>query len=656
MTTGGTHAKRLAQMRLRAAIALGGALVVGLVLLALWLRPGAASVMTATVSISTDEGGAVEVYRARTAVSASGDSEPEVTAEIDLGPWAGKLVRIDLEGELRRRWSVSKSSGYVAWSAELTDPTGREPIQFIGWENDGSKGTHPGSIGSPAFLASGRAREPFFYSPDGSLWHVLRVPENATLRIALMLALSEETEGQPQPFVPRHRSVSLRPRAAAAEGPARPPDVLIYLIDALRADHLGCYGYSRDTSPIIDGFAADATLFERAYTAATWTRPSVATLLSGLSPSVHRAMQDPDKLDEWVILLPEILQEAGYATCSFITNAQVSGHYGFNQGYEEFVLRNMGTARWVNSQAARFLARHDPDQPVFMYLHTLEPHDPYSPSATSLRRFDRGFRGSCDGSTEALRAAGDLYPRLSAVDVEHLIDLYDAEILDVDRAFGGFLELLRAEGRLDNALIVVLADHGEGFTEHDTIRHGHNVNTEEAHVPLIIRFPEGRLGGRRVTQPVGLIDVFPTILACTGVRAELDYAVAGSELATATSLSESGNSRNLYCELARRASNELDLLAVVDEDGFKRVLDMSVVPGAKATERSVGLWNTLVDPDEQEDLTEFLPVRAAYHEQLLARWLVEQREWRGADSAAGPPAVEMTDELKQNLRALGYMD
>jgi arylsulfatase A-like enzyme len=612
--------------------------------------------MEVALTISADGEDTVEVYRARKCLSRAGDNAPVLSAEIDLGPWREKIVRMDLEGELNRRWSVSKSSGYVAWSAELADPSGEEPIQFIGWQNDGSKGFHLGTVGSPAFLAPGRASEPFFYSPAGSLWHVLRVPEKAVLRVAVAPVPADSVGDDPKPFVPNTQPMKLPLGPSSEPASAQRPDVFIYLIDALRADHLGCYGYSRETSPMIDGFAADATLFERAYTAATWTRPSVATLLSGLYPSVHQAMQDPDKLDEWPVLLPEILQEAGYATCSVITNAQVSGSYGFNQGYDEFVFRNTETARWVNLQAARFLARYDPHQPVFMYLHTLEPHDPYSPSASSRRRFDRQFKGSCDGSSEALRAAGDLYPRLLAEDVEHLVDLYDAEILDVDRAFGEFLDLLRAKGRLENALIVLLADHGEGFTEHDTIRHGHNVNREEAHVPLIIRFPGGRLEGRRVTQAVGLIDVFPTVLGCAGIWPELEYAVAGVDLATASSVSDGGHSRKLYCELARRASNELDLLSVVDEDGFKRVLDMSVVPGAKATERSVGLWNTLVDPDEQEDLTEFLPVRAAYHEQLLARWLVEQREWRGADSAAGPPAVEMTDELRQNLRALGYLD
>ncbi len=635
---------------------LAGILLVGLLVVGGVWRPWHDAAMTVIVSLSTDEQGPIEVYKRTAAFASSKDTKP-LTAYIEVEEWAGQLVRLDIRGVIQGRGGVEPSEGLVACSAQLVHSTGVvEPIVFVGWENDGSRGFHLGTLGSPAFIAPRKDDLSFVYGKNGSLWHVLRIPEEAVLRVTFSPLLAEDLAGEPRPAIPSLGAQRLpfrNPGSLSAENAERPPDVFIYLIDALRADHLGCYGYSRPTSPEIDAFAKTATLYEQAQTPATWTRPAVATLLTGLYAFSHRAMQDTEKLaDSWE-LLPEILQSAGYATYAFITNAQVSGSLGFKQGYNEFILNNMASAKWANSQAERFLAKTDQQQPVFMYLHVLEPHASYAPKAETFRRFDRGFTGSCDGSSEALRAAGDLHPRLSEEDIEYLIDLYDAEIFDVDTAFGEFLELLQRTGRFENALIILLADHGEGFKEHDTIRHGHNINKEEYHVPLIIRFPQGRFAGERVGSRVSLIDILPTILAQSGVRPELKHPLPGTDLALTATTQTSGR-RVLYCELSRRASNELDLAGVTDEDGYRRAIDMSVIPGKKAPKKSVGLWNLNSDPDEQIDLTESLPVRAAYHEQMIARWLVQQTYLRNQSVGATSP-VEMTEELREQLRALGYL-
>jgi len=612
--------------------------------------------MDVALTISADGEDTVEVYRAHRRFSRSDNNAPVLSAEIDLAPWEGKLVRLDLSGQVRSRWFKSLLADHVGCSAEVVSAAGTRRVEFVGWQNDGSVRIHFGTLGSPAFVAPGTASEPLVYSPDGSLWHVLRVPQGAALRIALNPVPADSVGDAPKPFVPNTQPMKLPLRLSSESASGQHPDVFIYLIDALRADHLGCYGYSRDTSPSIDGFAAEATLYEQAQTTVTWTRPSVAALLTGLYPSVHGAVEKPDVLAEWPTLLSEALQEVGYKTCCVSTNGHVTAPFGFNQGFDTFVHKNLGLPRWANSQAARFLAAQSPDDPVFMYVHTVEPHSPYAPESESFRRFDRGFVGACDGSVRALTAARRLYPKLSADDIEYLIDLYDAEILDNDRGFGRFLELLKRTGRFENALIVLVADHGESFAEHDCLQHGRNLNKEELHVPLIIRFPRGRPAGPRVKERVSLVDLFPTILSQAGARPELAYALPGADLWVVASQPALYSSRRIYAELSHVTSNGLDLVGVIDEDGYKRVIDMSVSPGKIAAKKSLGLWDTRVDLPEQTDVVESLPARAAYDEQLIARWLVEQSNWRGVPAAGPPPSVEMTDEMRKGLRALGYLD
>ncbi|NIM05003.1 MAG: sulfatase-like hydrolase/transferase [Armatimonadetes bacterium] len=634
-----------------AGLLLAGVLVVG------WIwRPRQRSFVTITISLSTDEQGPVEVYRREVALAKSRSADP-FTANIDIGEWEGELVRLDIRGENEQEQSAKPSDGFIACSAQLIDITGvAEPIEFVGWRNDGSLHFHHRPLGSAAFTVPGETDPPFVYSEDGLLWYVLRVPEKAKLRVSFKPILREDLEDKIELFVP-----SLRPRGTPRSEPShvkeeRPPDIFIYLIDALRADHLGCYGCSRETSPSIDDFSRRATLYEHAYAASTWTRSSVATLLTGLYPSGHGVMQiRSDKLAEWPVLLPEALKEAGYRTCSIAANGNVARVCGFDQGVDLFKVEMFQTLEWANSHAANFLAASDRSQPVFVYLHIMEPHSPYSPKPETLRRFDRGVQGPPKGLRRGPGATDQDREERRERAMRHRVDRYDAEIFESDAGFADFLSLLQRTGRFDNALIILVADHGEAFLEHDTLQHGKSLNREELQVPLIIRFPGGRFAGLRVKERVSLVDVFPTVLGQARANPELDYKLPGVDLTRIAASSASSSSRRIYAEQSLFQDNSLDLVCIIDEDGYKRVMDLSVIPGKKATKKSVGLWDTNADPDEQVDLTESLPVRAAYHEQEISHWLVSQKCWRDAVSAGKTPSFEMTEEMEKELRALGYL-
>ncbi|NIM67895.1 MAG: sulfatase-like hydrolase/transferase, partial [Armatimonadetes bacterium] len=400
-----------------AGVLLAGVLVAG------WLwQPWHDAVMTVTVSVSTDEQNPAEVYKRAVTFSTSKGSKP-LRTYIPLEEWEGELLRLDIRGKIKSRGDAKIAKSFVACSAQLIDTTGTvKPIEFVGWRNDGSLHFHPRSIGSLAFVAPKEGDSPYVYSENGLLWHVLRVPKQGTLRINFKSVMQNELKGDPKPSVPGAR-VEWRLRSNPSQTRTeRPPDVFIYLIDALRADHLGCYGYSRPTSPNTDRFAREAVLYEQAHAASRWTRASVATLLTGLYPSAHSVMhKKTDKLAEWPVMLSEALKEAGYRTCSIVTNSHVTEAFGFDQGVDVFKSGNLRTPDWVNSRAAEFLAAQDRSHPVFVYLHTVEPHSPYAPEPETFRRFDRGFEGSCDGSVEALRKVGWIRPKLTTEDIQHLI-------------------------------------------------------------------------------------------------------------------------------------------------------------------------------------------------------------------------------------------
>lgn len=166
----------------------------------------------------------------------------------------------------------------------------------------------------------------------------------------------------------------------------RRPDVIIYLVDTLRADHLGCYGYPLETSPWIDAFAAESVLFEEAVAQSAWTRPAVTSILTGLDPHSHGVEERLDALPESFDTLPEILRREGYQTAAFVSSAVITAKFGFGRGFDTFRQRvketiepQRTTSEWVNAETLRWLERRDPDRPFFLFLHTLDPHMPYRP-------------------------------------------------------------------------------------------------------------------------------------------------------------------------------------------------------------------------------------------------------------------------------------
>ncbi len=314
--------------------------------------------------------------------------------------------------------------------------------------------------------------------------------------------------------------------AEAPKSPGVPAqNVLIYLIDTMRYDKFDFYNpKSKTKTPNISAFAREATIFEAAYTNENWTKPSTATILTGLYPDTHKAKEDSSKLPQSAVTIAEHLKGAGFRTGSFIANGYVSNKFGFDQGWDHYTNyireeRNTDADNVVNEALAWIDGQKGGR--FFAYLHTIDPHVPYSPPAEFRKMYwDRKYNGPIKS-----RSTGDQLAEIktgklsvSADDKRYLEALYDGEVSFNDHHFGRLIEGLKARGLYDNTIVVIIADHGEEFWDHGSVGHGHSLHEEMIHSPLVVRYPNMVASGRRLPHVVSMVDLKPTLLDALGVK------------------------------------------------------------------------------------------------------------------------------------------
>lgn len=430
-------------------------------------------------------------------------------------------------------------------------------------------------------------------------------------------------------------------RASSRKG-TRPRNVILYLVDTLRADHLGCYGYGRPVSPRIDAFARQGVLFRHTVAHSSWTRPTTATLLTGLLPRTHGVYGHRDALAQEAVTLAESLRERGYRTAGIITNPQVARNFGLDQGFETYnmLYRKGRAATDVNVAAAEWLKSVEGSgAPFFLYLHTMEPHAPYAPPPVFRKRFAPGVE---DERLTRLQFVEQLERNQVPVTPElrrDLIDLYDAEIAANDAAFGALLDLLAQRALLEETVIVFVSDHGEEFFDHGSWQHGKTLYTEMLDIPLIVRAP-GMAAGKVVKRQAQQVDLVPTVLDLLGLS--VPDALEGRSLVPwMTGEGEPATDPAEEVAFSWLEERGLQSAAVTTPEWrlISRRFPMS---------RNL-LFNRLSDPGELHDLASEKPVRTGY---LRTRLQAAERLKQGtlhADKAV------MNESLRQQLRALGYL-
>jgi nicotinamide-nucleotide amidase len=441
--------------------------------------------------------------------------------------------------------------------------------------------------------------------------------------------------------------------------PKRAPNVLIWMVDTLRADHLGCYGYERPTSPNMDALAADGVLFREAHMPSNWTQPSVASLLSGRYP-VPFAEDFTASVPDELTMAAEWYSRHGYATAGFTTTVATAAWYGFAQGYDTYEETDLlldGSSRknrespvhkadHLVDTALRWLdQRSETEQPFFLYLHSVDPHAPYE-SHAGQTSFAQPYDGPMDGSVRQLAWALQNDYSYTDADTQHMLDLYDDDIRFNDHWFGELRAALAERGLEADTLIVVVSDHGEEFGERGAVGHGHaSLHREQTHVPLIMAWPGTLPAGTTVDGLVGGVDVLPTLLELTGlppIPAADGVSWASAARAESTPGVDGEAEAVVYVD---RAKNEWEFTALRTPDWFFQL---------DAQEQHNALYDLKADPGEQTDLSGQRPELARELRDRLQRWRADRAE-RQATLLEARRSVERSDEMWDKLRALGYI-
>ena len=306
-------------------------------------------------------------------------------------------------------------------------------------------------------------------------------------------------------------------------GPQR--NIILIIIDTLRADHLSCYGYHRSTSPAIDSLAAEGTIWANAQAQAPWTLPAHATIWTGLTVRSHRTLNPVPILtdsgetikliytfDRDLPSLPVLLNEAGYSTFGIANFMILSDVYGFDVGFDQYSYHDDGEGRaGISVDSLIIWLEEHSDEQFFCMMHLYDVHSPYSPP----RPYNTAFQE--DPDVEYFDWGIDNNEILNKSGKDIAIDLYDGEISWVDDNLSRLFSWVRENNLSDETLIVVMSDHGEEFLEHDWVLHGETLYQEVLHIPLIMSGP-GIERGHTDSTYVGQFDLLPTLLSWAGVE------------------------------------------------------------------------------------------------------------------------------------------
>jgi len=450
-----------------------------------------------------------------------------------------------------------------------------------------------------------------------------------------------------------------------------PPNIVVFLVDTLRADRLGIYGYDRrPTSAKLDALAAESVVFDNAYATSPWTLPTVASMATSGYSCAHGVVDDRKKLPAGMATMAERLAEHGYLTMGLYGNAYAGPSFGLDRGFEHYTYSRRNNAAKV--EPLLDLAAAD-GRPFLLYVHNMEPHGgerfqgeqptSFDPAVskelrkTLLERFDAYRRltrkdfarkqplGTTD-NTEEQQVELDYMDRyFDAHDV-----LYDGAIRLADRRFGSVIDLLSDRGLLDNTVVVFLSDHGEELGEHGGWQHDQSVYEELIHIPLVIRLPGALNAGRRVDSIVTLVDVAPTLLALAGVP-DPGASPHGRDLGALMTGKTGGEEEGPIVVAVRDNKKKYfapwkigrgDLNIAIREGALKAIVNIEI--------GTVEIYDLEADPGETDDLADRRPDEAARFAEHAATWLSQCGT--GAEGASS----HLDEATVDRLRALGYVD
>jgi arylsulfatase A-like enzyme len=427
---------------------------------------------------------------------------------------------------------------------------------------------------------------------------------------------------------------------ACGSGDDIPRLAVLVSIDTLRADHLGLYGYGRPTTPVLDALALESAVFEEAMSSSPWTLPAHASLLTGLYPSRHGLTSHERYLSSDVTTLGQVFSRAGYRTAAVVNSHNLGPEFGLDRGFQQYryleeSVDQRKPSKEITDQAIRWVWEAG-EKSLFLFLHYYDVHSDYVSLPEFETDFLRPYEGNADGTTAQLAAYREGKVSLSAADAPNLIDRYDAGIRQMDAEIGRFLDFLRERGLWERTLFVLTSDHGEEFFEHGGVLHGQTQYQEVLHVPLLVKGP-GIPRGRRVSTPVSLVDIAPTVLE--RARIAVPEGLDGVDIARLWSEGDRKlEARYLFSE-ADHNNVEHDITRSVRYKSFKLHFNR--------LSREYRLYDLARDPMEQADLSSGREEAFAALSERLDRFLANER--------AEAPVRSLSEEEIEKLRSLGYL-
>jgi len=367
------------------------------------------------------------------------------------------------------------------------------------------------------------------------------------------------------------------------------PNIVLICVDSTRPDHLGCYGYDRDTSPVIDSLASSGVLWTRCQSQSSWSMPAFTSLWTGTSPEAHRTGWFNNSMHPVDPILPTIasvLRNRGYTTAAFVSCYYLGEQFGFGRGFGTFAISgkdedsSSGTVDKVITWLDKNLEESDR---ILLAVHLFDPHPPYDPPEPYRSMWTESDEDSLpiwwSVEVDSLTDPGQL---------ETLVGMYDGEIRSSDHEIGRILTHLRTVGIADSTVVIILSDNGQEFLDHGWIGHSHSLYQELLHVPLIISGP-GIPSGEQRDANVGLWDLLPTIVGLTD--SEMPINVQGMDL-----LSDS-----LPPTRAIPSGFTLPDMYVVDDDGKNPLTSVKTVAVMMGDLKVI--WDMVADSMVMYDLS-----------------------------------------------------
>jgi arylsulfatase A-like enzyme len=424
------------------------------------------------------------------------------------------------------------------------------------------------------------------------------------------------------------RSGPAAPAGAGADGGAARPNLVLVVVDTLRADRLPSYGHLRTTAPFLDELARRGAVFERAIAPSSWTKISMASLFTARDPLRHGVRGETQVLPESETTLAEALRDAGYRTIGLNTSPWLTEQFGFGAGFEVYESVERAEAPAVTARALELAA--EAPEPFFLFLHYLDPHAPYAPDPRFLEgpplRLPGGEAIDDARLEELYRKEGFDAPGAA----RRVQDLYEAQIRGFDESLRELAGGLEQRGLLRDAALVVTSDHGEAFREHGTTEHGWNLYPEVIRVPLVVVAPGRIPAGVRVEAQVRSIDVAPTLLALAGVP--LPERFDGRPFWPLEGLED------------RVAITRVGFTSYLPDTDYVAVVTRDHLYVEERRRGGRELYDLRADPGATRDLGPEHPEAAR-----LAALI-------GAEEAAESGSIELDEKTRANLEALGYLD